>query len=173
MKILRLFLFSFSGLVAGLALHAAPAPQADARAEVIFFEPEKFTDVKDGFSETKKGRDAILDQIRDYLVSQAKKYVPEGQKLTVTINDIDLAGDFEPGRLSPFQDIRIVREIYPPKISLAFKLVDADGNELEHGTRELTDLTFMQKLSLNSNDPLRFEKTLLDDWLRTDLKRAK
>jgi hypothetical protein len=173
MKTFRLLFSILSGLAAALAIYAVPPPKADARAEVIFFEREKFTDAKADFMGSPKGRDAILAEIRDHLVSQAKWYVPEGWKLTVTITDIDLAGDFEPGRGGRLQDIRIVREIYPPKISLAFKLTDPDGNEVRHGTRELTDLMFMSKLSLNPNDPLRHEKELLDDWLRADLARVK
>jgi hypothetical protein len=173
MKTLFLLLCSLPGLAALTALQAAPAAKADARTEVIFFEPGKFTDVKDGFLETAKGRDAILGQIRDYLVSQAAGYVPEGMKLTVTITDVDLAGEFEPGRNPQMDEVRIVRDIYPPRISLAFKLTDADGNEVKHGTRELTDLMFMSKLSMNPNDPLRYEKNLLDDWLRTEFARAK
>jgi hypothetical protein len=173
MKTLRLLFSFFSGLTAVLSLQAAATPKTDARTEVIFFEREKFTDVKDGFSETPAGRDAILAQIRDYLVSQAKWYVPEGQKLTVTITDVDLAGDFEPGRNPRMDDVRIIRDIYPPKISLAFKLVDADGQEIKHGTRDLTDLMFMSKLAMNPNDPLRYEKNLLDDWLRADFTRVK
>lgn len=173
MKTIRTLLSLISGLAAVLSLHAMPAPKTDPRAEVIFFEREKFTDVKDGFLETPAGRDAILAQIRDYIVSQAKWYVAEGQKLTVTINDVDLAGDFEPGRNPRMDDVRIIRDIYPPRISLAFKLTDADGNEIKHGTRELTDLMFMSKLTMNPNDPLRYEKNLLDDWLRADFTRVK
>ncbi|MES1166677.1 MAG: DUF3016 domain-containing protein [Pseudomonadota bacterium] len=173
MKTLFLLLCSCPGLAALTALQAAPAAKADARTEVIFFEPEKFTDVKDGFLETARGRDAILSQIRDHLVSQAAWYVPEGLKLTVTITDVDLAGDFEPGRNPRMDDVRIVRDIYPPRISLAFKLTDADGNDVKHGTRDLTDLMFMSKLAMNPNDPLRYEKILLDDWLRADFTRVK
>jgi hypothetical protein len=173
MKLLRLLFAVVSGATALVSLRAADAPKTDARAEVIFFEREKFTDVKDGFAETPAGRDAILDQIKDYIVSQAKWYVPADQKLTVTITDVDLAGDFEPARGPRLDDVRIIRDIYPPKISLSFKLTDADGKELKHGTRDLTDLMFMSKLTMNPNDPLRYEKNLLDDWLRTDFKRIK
>jgi hypothetical protein len=173
MKTLRMLLCSLSGLTAVLSLHAATAPKPDDRTEIVFFEREKFTDVKDGLSDTPKGRDAILDQIKDYIIGQAKKYVAEDQKLTVTITDVDLAGDFEPERSPRLQDVRIIRDIYPPKINLTFKLTAADGNELKHGTRELTDVMFMNNLTFNSNDPLRYEKNLLDDWLRADFARVK
>ncbi|HWA08678.1 MAG TPA: DUF3016 domain-containing protein [Opitutaceae bacterium] len=172
LKTLGLLFCLLSAFASGQALRAAP-PSAAGRVDVIFFEREKFTDVKDGFLETPKGRDAILDQLKEHIVSEAKWYVPEGWKLTVTITDIDLAGDYEPARGAAFQDIRVIREIYPPKIDLAFKLVDPDGNETRHGTRQLTDLDFMNRLTLDHQDPLRFEKQLLDDWMRRDLPRVK
>ena len=172
-KLPQLLLAVLLGLASGLALQAAPAAKSEPRADVIFFEREKFTDVRDSYMETPKGRDAILAQIKDYIVDRAKWYVPEGSKLTVTINDIDLAGDFEPERGVRFQDIRMMREIYPPRIKLAYKLVDSSGNEVQHGTRELTDLSYLQNLQFNPNDNLRFEKQLLDDWMRKDFKRVK
>jgi hypothetical protein len=172
-KLPQLLLAVLLGLASGLALQAAPAAKSEPRADVIFFEREKFTDVRDSYMETPKGRDVILAQIKDYIVDRAKWYVPEGSKLTVTINDIDLAGDFEPERGVRFQDIRMMREIYPPRIKLAYKLVDSSGNEVQHGTRELTDLSYLQNLQFNPNDNLRFEKQLLDDWMRKDFKRVK
>lgn len=172
-KLSQLLLAGLLGLASGLALHAALNSKSEPRADVIFFEREKFTDVRDSYMGTPQGRDAILEQIKDYIVDRAKGYVPEGSKLMVTINDIDLAGDYEPEHGVQFQDIRMMREIYPPRIKLAYKLVDASGNEVQHGTRELTDLSYLQNLQFNPNDTLRFEKALLDDWMRKDFKRVK
>ena len=63
------------GLTSGLALQAAPASKPDPRTDVIFFERQKFTDVRDSAMETPRGRDAILAQIKDYIVDRAKWYV--------------------------------------------------------------------------------------------------
>jgi hypothetical protein len=129
--------------------------------------------VRDSYNGTDKGRDGILAQIRDYLDTKANYYVPAGQKLTVTFTDIDLAGDFEPWRGSEGMDIRIVKEIYPPKMDLEFKLVGADGTVIKEGKRQLRDLTFMSNLSIHQNDALRYDKALLDDWLRSEFARVK
>ena len=43
--------------------------------------------------------------------------VPEGDKLTITFTDIDLAGDFEPWRGPQWDEVRIVKAIYPPRSS--------------------------------------------------------
>ncbi len=173
MKTLRLFLTAVFGLAAAGAIRAADDAKPAPRAEVIFSHPEKFTDVKDDAIGTEKGRDATLGLIREYLVQQAAYYVPEGEKLTITVTDVDLAGDFEPWRGPNFQDVRIVKDIYPPRIDLAFKLSDAGGKALKEGKRELRNLAFTMDISINRDDPLHFEKTLLDDWLRRDFKRVK
>lgn len=166
------------GALAGLAALSTvvvgyAAAATDARTEVIFSQPEKFTDVRDAYNASEMGRKANLDQIRDYLVSRAGKFVPDGQKLTVTFTDIDLAGDFEPWRGPEGMDIRVVKDIYPPRMDLEFKLTSADGAVIKEGKRQLRDLAFMSKLSINTNDALRFDKALIDDWLQNEFRRAK
>jgi hypothetical protein len=167
-------LFVVLGPWAGLALRAADDPKAVSRTQVIFFEPERFTDVADSYMHTDKGRDAILGQIREFVEQRAARFVSEGQKLSVTFTDIDLAGDFEPWRGLQSQDIRIVKDIYPPRMTLSFKLTDADGTVIKQGERKLTDLSFMMNIdSINSTDPLHYEKTLLNDWFQSEFTRTK
>ena len=174
MKTPHLLLLVLLGLPAASAFPPTTpdAPKPIPRFQVSFFEPEKFADVKDSYSGTDRGRDAILSDIKNYIVQRAAVYVPDGQKLAVTITDIDLAGDFEPGAGPQWEDVRLVKEIYPPRINLTFKLTDANGNVLKTGTRRLQDLSFLMKLSVNNGDPLRYEKNLLDDWFRSDFGRA-
>ncbi len=154
----------------------ARADQAAAsRVEVNFSNPENFTDVKDSFQGTTDSRrDAILDEIKDYIVRRASARLPEGQHLSVTITDVDLAGDFEPWRGPSSQDVRVIKDIYTPKIDLSFTLTDASGKVVSEGNRKLRDLSFnMKTTTSNRNDPRVYEKALIDDWLRDDLPRAK
>jgi len=37
----------------------------------------------------------------------------------------------------------------------------------------LQDMDFMMNLSINTNDSLRFEKTMLDSWMSSDLRPAR
>ena len=64
------------------------------------------------------------------------------QRLVVTISDIDMAGAFEPGRRHLWQ-VRIIRDVYPPRIDLAFTLTDADGAVVKSGERKLRDVSLM------------------------------
>src|SRR3546814_9953927 len=64
-----------------------------------------------------------------------------------------------------------MRDVYPPRITLDFKLVGADGNVLAQGTRELSDIAYLQRGSpLADSDQLRYEKRLIADWMRKELR---
>lgn len=144
-----------------------------ARANVEFFEPQKFTDVRDTYMGD-PDRTTYLEQIRHHLLEQAKYYVPEGCTLSVTFTDIDMAGDFEPWHGPRWTDVRIVKDIYPPRIDLTFRLTDAEGKVLKEGKRELRDLAFLMKITTAfRDDSVRHEKALLDDWLRSEFPRVR
>ncbi len=108
------------------------------RVEVNYFEPTQFTDVRDSYPEgTEKGREATLAELRSHLLRRLSRIVPAGQRLSITITDVDLAGDYEPWHGPRWADVRIVKDLYPPSIKLNFQLVDADGNVVKSGKREL------------------------------------
>jgi Protein of unknown function (DUF3016) len=168
-------------LVAALAcattLFAAPptTPAAPVtRVEVIFDQPEKFTDVKDSSMGTEKGRDSYLALIKEYLEERVPRYLPAGQTLTLTFTNIDLAGDFEPWRGPDFSDVRIVKDIYPPRMNFSYKLVDANGAVVKEGQEKLIEMAFQMLASpINSSDSLRYEKAMLDNWLRDKIQPPK
>jgi hypothetical protein len=147
---------------------AMPPAFADAPAtgavQVTYLHPEAFTDVgDDGSITTARRRDALLAQLARHIEHRAAAYTPAGGKLDITVTDVDMAGEFERWRRNAGH-ARIVRDVYPPRIRLAFRLADAAGKTVSEGRRELTDLAFMIHMEY-PDDPLRHEKRLLDDWL--------
>ena len=168
MNTYRTLLSAIAGLAAVTSGWAAAS--TGERAEVVFSHPEKFADVREDNMGSDKGRDAILEQLKDYIVSWAKTHVPEGQKLAITVTDVDMAGDFEPWRGPQMTDVRVIKDVYPPKIDLEFKLTGTDGKVVKEGKRQLRDLAFLMKVSLPRSDELKYEKALLDDWLRSEFK---
>ncbi|MDB6170513.1 MAG: hypothetical protein JWM88_3377 [Verrucomicrobia bacterium] len=172
MKTTRLFLTAFAGFAAIATVFAADkATKTNEKTEVVFSHPEKFADVRDSYN-SDAGRDALLSQLEDYIKERGRSYVPDGDKLVVTVTDIDLAGDFEPWRGPQLTDVRIVKDIYPPKVDLEYKLVGPDGVPVKTGKRQLRDLAFMMKISITRDDSLRFEKALIDDWFRSEFPRV-
>ncbi|MEO6993603.1 MAG: DUF3016 domain-containing protein, partial [Lacunisphaera sp.] len=105
-----------------------------------------------------------LDELAKHLQNEAARRMTAGEKLTVTFTDIDLAGDILPGSIN---DIRVIKEIYTPKMDLSFKLVDSAGAVIKEGVRHLTDLSYMQTITplIGQNEPLRYDKALLTNWV--------
>lgn len=180
MKISTTTLFAVFALGLGAATiqaekAAAKATDADGgRVQVVFQDPDKFTDVKDGMMESDKGRDAVLDDIKRFIVDRAPDFLGAGQKLVITFTEIDLAGEYEPWRTPPASDIRIVKSIYPPRLDFTYKLVDGTtGATIKEGKEELRDLAFQTRLTIHRDDPLRYEKDMLLSWMREALREPK
>ncbi len=169
---LSLFGNRFGNLALALLLTAAGmAPVAAAPVEVAFVQSARFTDVGYDDTPTDRQRDALLAQLGQYLERQAARYVPDGGKLAISITDVDMAGGFEPWRRPGLAGARIVKDLYPPRITLDFKLTRAGGNIIGESRRQLTDPLFMTYAGGVRDDPLRHEKKLLDDWLEREFSR--
>lgn len=166
-------------LCVGLIMAVAPASAATgkdaspkAKVEVVFDHPEKFSDIKESYMDTEKGREAVLSVLKDYLVEEAQAALPADQSLVVTFKDIDLAGDYEPWRTNA-RDVRIVKDIYPPRMDFSYQVTDASGKVLKEGTERLRDLGFMSRMSINRRDQFSYEKDMISDWVRSTLRPAK
>lgn len=162
--------FSLCLLSSGAPLAADEAKASAGNVTVVFDHPENFADVKDFYMATDKGRDAILADLRKFIVDRASSYLREGQKLEVKFTDIDLAGEFEPQRGPEFMDVRIMKDIYPPRFDFEFKLTGADGKVLNEGKRWLSDPFYTDRLVPFRDDPLCYDKDVLNDWLTQDIK---
>ena len=167
-------LCSIAGLICATGLMAATdAPVTPSAVEVSFEKPEEFTDFTHSYTQKDYQQDGLMAEIREHVQQRAASRLAAGQKLVVKFTDIDLAGDFEPWRVSTNQDIRIVKDLYPPRMKLEFKLLNADGSVAAEGKRSLVNLGFMSSLAFPQSDPLRYDKEMLTDWLRTELTQRK
>ena len=159
-------------LVAGLVLAAGFAPQLVAAAKVpdnvsvTFQNPDNYSDVlENGSSLTST---YYLDLLRDCLVQTASPLLTAGQKLVITVTDIDLAGET---RFNQPHQIRVMKDIYAPRAQLKFQLLGADGQVVKEGERKLQDPDYlMQAGRPGSQEPLYYDKQLLKQWLQNEFK---
>lgn len=150
-------------LLAVSAWGAAPLPD---RITVSWAPDSQLTEIKR--NPAKRGwlrPNQWQKMLSDYLRRRADALLPPGQRLDVHVDDIQLAGSFEPWHGPNTQDIRIMREIYPPRIELHFTLTDADGHTIAQGSRRLSDQAYLQQPLPNNNDPLRYDKRVIQRWL--------
>ncbi len=142
---------------------ASAAPQAsDSRVQVDWTKPGDFSEAKQ-YPGTGLGRDSPdewLTDLADHLRYRAERVLPQGDDLHVTFTNVQRAGTYEPWRGPQWDDVRIIKDIYPPRIDLMFKLTDASGGVVKEGKRELRDPAFLQRGILNETDPFAIRETL-------------
>jgi hypothetical protein len=166
----RTLLFALGIASASFAMSAERQTAVASRVQVTWTNPGDFSEAKQSYG-TGLGRispDEWLGELAKHLRYRAERALPPGETLQVTFTNVQRAGTYEPWRGPRWDDVRIIKDIYPPRIDLKFTLTDASGGVVKEGTRELRDPAFLQRSIPDANDPLRFEKRMLDDWLRKE-----
>ncbi|MCS4281172.1 DUF3016 domain-containing protein [Stenotrophomonas rhizophila] len=175
----------WAGALAGLLLmgSAAAAPrtvtdpqapralETDGPVQVAWTDPAQFTEIRQSSNRFEAERGDWVQQLAKYVRTTASKELQPGQTLEVTFTDIKRAGDYEPWHGPRADDIRVMRDIYPPRVTLTYTLKNAQGQVLGEGERKLQDTGYLHNIGRQSDtDPLRYEKRLLEDWIRRDLR---
>ena len=158
---------AFTAGGAGAQAVATAAPSV----RVEFDDLAKFTDLGDRRTPDGRIRADWAGQLRAHLVDKAARALGPGETLAVTIHDVDMAGHFEPLR-SGWSDVRVMREIYPPRIDLDFTL-SGPGGVVKDGARRLRNPSYLTGAATPNTDPLRFEKELLDGWVDREIRRPR
>lgn len=148
--------------------YAAQDTAADTAAavQVEIGELEQMREFKRMHGSARRDTEQSIRRLGEWLTGRAERMLAPGQQLHVLLRDVDLAGEFEPGRSMSLHDVRIVKDIYPPRIELHYRLTDASGQVLDEGDAVLRDSAFLSSDGSRASDSLRFEKRMLDDWLR-------
>jgi len=153
---------------AGVALAADPVPAGAERVTVQVRKPEAFKDFKAtciGMDERTRG---MLADLTQFIRATGARYLPDGGALEITVTDVDMAGEFETWRGPQACTVRVMLDIYAPRIVLDFSLTDRDGKVVRAGHRDLSDPLYLTRAVTLSTDPLRYEKNLLMDWLQRE-----
>ena len=149
---------------------AAAAGESDAatRVSVNYVNPEEFSEVKEFGQQDRFNGTNYLKPLKAYLIDRASRILPPGERLEVSITDIKLAGGYEPWHGAQLMHVRFMKDVYPPRMDLSFRLIGSNGEVLREGSRKLRNLGYLQSgiTRASDTDPLRYDKALIDSWLR-------
>lgn len=154
-------LFASAALMAMLV-----SPAFAGEAKVNWQQPEKFTDIRPG-NETRDGFQTRVFSNFSQMFSELAKKLPDGFQLEVTVTDLDLAGDVNGVSAMRARDIRIIKELYWPRMSFSYTLKDANNSIVASGKEDLKDMNFMSRIGIASgNSSFNYEETMLRDWFK-------
>ena len=143
---------------------------AEGQVAVAWTDPSAFSELRFSGNRWEAAQGDWVTQLAEHLRKEAGERLAPGQSMEVTITDIQRAGRFEPGLGFRWDSVRIMRDIYPPRMTLDVRITGADGQVLAQGQHKLADTSYLMTSSLLGNtDPLRYEKRMIDDWLRREL----
>ena len=138
------------------------AAQAAGTVTVSFVEPEKFADARDARLDSSDN----LRVLAGHIESAASRYMADGQKLSVEVLDVDLAGEVRPSRRF-HQDVRVLKGGADwPRVTLRYTL-ESPGQPVRRVEQTISDMAYLQRSNgLAYRDALSHEKRMLDEWFK-------
>jgi hypothetical protein len=148
-------------------LLASTIPAIAGMVSVSFIRPGTYTDASLSADYGIKAEQSTLAEIGRYFESLGARYLEPQQVLTLEVLNVDLAGKFEWWRRIDYYNVRILRDVYPPRFTLHYRLVEG-GRTLIEGQETVVDPNYLANPAIyfSPSDPLRFEKAMLADWFR-------
>ena len=167
---LAFLVVAFAGCAStGPALVTDPAlPRAlptGTAVDVRWNDPSEFTEIRHSQNRYLAAQGDWVEKLARYVQSSTQRALPAGERVDIDILDITRAGQYE-WMFSTSQDIRVMRDLYPPRMDVQFKHYDANGAVIAEGERRISDLAYLNgPQPLSSSDPLRYEKRMIDRWV--------
>ena len=167
------FAFALAGCASnGLSRVTDPdLPRAlpvDTPVAVRWGDPAEFAEIRYSRNRWQASEGDWVEEIAEYLQTRTARALPAGERVEIDILDIERAGEYEWLR-DTAQDIRVMRDLYPPRLTLQFRRYAADGHVIAEGERRLVDVAYlMGPQPISTSDTLVYEKRLIDRWIRSE-----
>jgi hypothetical protein len=142
--------------LAAAALAAAAMPTIAGRVDVAVA-PSNFTDAGNAVWEERPNAEALAR----HLQRLGERHLPADHVLSVELLDLDLAGTLDLRGTGPVRTVRGRTDF--PSIRLRYTL-SAPGRPAVTREEEVRDIQFTRGLSSDRNQPLAYEKRMLDRW---------
>lgn len=159
-------------LLAGLATSLIGCAACAGEAKVTWQEPDQYTDICEG-TELRDHFRAKLFQDFESIFSDLAKQLPDGYLFEVTVTDLDLAGQINDMHDARWQDVRVIRDIYWPRMSINYTLKNSARETLAAGQEEIKDMDFLSSTSSFGMTRFGYEERMLRHWFKKQQRDGK
>lgn len=161
----KLLLSLLAILISAGAAHAG-------QAKVIWQAPDNYTDIREGNELRDSFRAQLFHDFESIFADMAKQ-LPDGYLFEVTVTDVDLAGQVNGMHGASWQNIRVVKAIYWPRMSFSYTLKNAAQELLQSGQEEVKDLGFMSAVGSAGQTRFGYEERMLKNWFKKQQREKK
>lgn len=147
---------------------------ASGSVKVDWQNPDDYTDIRPVNQTRSSFQRQVFKELEAELTELAES-LPDGQVLSLTVTDLDLAGQVWPGNFIGFgqsaaSDVRLIKSLYIPRMAFSYTLTDTTGATLQSADVRLKDMMFMDRANhAFRSDSLRYEKNMLRNWFADEL----
>ena len=137
-----------------------------AQVKINWQDPDKYTDIRPT-NETKDAfRQRLFEALDEVFLDNAKA-LPENYLLEINVTNLDLAGDTNVLHPNNGHDIRLVKDIYWPRMSLQFSLKNDTGAVVSEGKANLSDMSFLfTHRIVTSHTGFEYEERMINNWFK-------
>ena len=128
-------------IIVGAAVFSQPL---SANTQVKLIDGKKFTDYELSNQSRKRSLTTLEKDFNKLFTKLSKKYLKEGQSVSIEVTNLDLAGDIRYNTGATNQDLRIVKDSSLLKLYFNYKVLAKDGSlvtEGEHKIKEFLHLS--------------------------------
>ncbi|MCU7962223.1 DUF3016 domain-containing protein [Shewanella sp. SW32] len=167
MKIQSLLLAGVLSCSAAWAADEAPVDPVteDGVVKIIWQSPKDYRDIKSSGELQSRYEKRLFETLTENINKEAAKILKQNQKLKMTITDVDLAGDMRPTFGATANDLRIIKDIYPPRMTFSYQVMEND-KVIIAGDEKLSDMGFMGGIQSLNDKPFMYETKMLTEWLK-------
>ncbi|GIU07188.1 MULTISPECIES: DUF3016 domain-containing protein [unclassified Shewanella] len=143
----------------------------DGNVNILWQSTNDYSDIEATSGVQSKFEQYLFTELTDGLAKLASKHLAKGQQLDLTVTNVDLAGDVQPTFGGATNDIRVVTDLYPPKISFDYVLTQ-NGKVIKSGSEKLNNMGYLMDIQPIGSDAFPYEQDLLTDWFKNTIVPA-
>jgi hypothetical protein len=133
--------------------------------KIVWQSPKDYRDIKSSGELQSRYEKRLFETLTENINKEAAKILKPNQKLEMTITDVDLAGDMRPTFGATANDLRIIKDIYPPRMTFSYQVLEND-KVIIAGDEKLSDMGFMGGIQSLNDKPFMYETKMLTEWLK-------